>query len=188
MKIVEISARKNTLKLDNAGTTSWYKISAEDTPALELVKTLAVGDDVDVKFTVTNGVSVVSQLDKTDSPAAPVVKEEKTMEETKVKAEIGSGNNFEKVATELTKELTKYACKKCGKAMKDDKYEMCYTCNQADWKAKNDDSGSDRNLSIQRQAIGKMTATTIANITTSPDGLLELIDKVYDKYKEKVTE
>ena len=195
MKIVEISARKNMLKLDNAVTTSWYKINSEDTPALELVKTLAVGDNVDIKFTVTNGVSVVSQLDKTDSPATPVVKEEETMEETKVKeevkAEIGGGNNYEKVVEELTKELTKYACTKCGKAMKDDKYEMCYTCNQADWKAKNTDGGSDKNISIQKQTIGKMTSVTVAaivaNTTMTVEETLNVIDLVYDKYTEKVS-
>ena len=176
MKVVEISARKNMLKLDNAGTTSWYKINDDNPTALELAKVLAVGDEVEVKFTVTNGVSVVSQLEKTDSSPAPT--EEKTMEDTK--AEIGTGNNFDKPA----EELKVYKCATCGKIMKDDKYENCYSCNQATWK----DKGSDRNSSIERQAIGKMTATTIANITTSPEGLLDLIDKVYDKYRQKVTE
>ena len=199
MKIVEIGFRKNMLKLDDGIKSSWYKIPESYLEGLELTKTLAVDDDVEVKYTVINGASVVNQLTKTGSSPAPVV-EEKPMEETKVQAEqikipdsneveIGKVNNFDKAATALMKEDGAiFKCGKCGKAMANDKYENCYTCNQEEWKAGN--KGNDRNSSIERQAIGKMTATTIAKLApnTSVEGLLDLIDQVYDKYKQKVTE
>ena len=193
MKIVEISVKKDMLKIDKDGTSSWYKINPSNTPAQEVVNTLVVGDEVDVKSTVINGVSVVSRIDKSDSPATPVAEEE-TMEEPKVEAEkvdvIGAVNNFEKVA----EETAKYKCTKCGKVMKDDKYENCYTCNQAEWKSKQGATGSDRNNSIERQAIGKMTARTVSALIGtwgSPPDTAEvevLIDFIYNKYKQKVTE
>ena len=175
MKIIEIGKRLNMLKLDNGTKSSWYKIPETYTEGLELAKTLKVNDEVEVKFTIVNGVSVVNQLIKAGSPPAP---QEKVME-TEVKKEIGSDNNFNKPAV-----IPKYTCKKCGKPMKDDKYENCYTCNQGEWKGKNED----RTNSIERQAIGKMTATTIAHIADkmSVESLLDLIDQVYDKYKQKV--
>jgi len=191
MKIVEISVKKDMLKINNDEKSSWYKINPSNTEAQAVVNTLAIGDEVDVKSTITNGVSVVSQICKISGLPATPIEEEKTMDvdKSEVKQEevkvdvIGSVNNFEKVA----EDTSKYKCGKCGKAMKDDKYESCYTCNQVEWKSKT--SNTDRNTSIEKQAVGKMTARTVAAMVRAGigvDDVYALIDEVYDKYKEKV--
>ena len=195
MKVVEISAKKNMLKLDNGQGDSWYKINESNTVGLALAQTLTAGNEVDVKYTVVNGVSVVNDIEKAtspDSPATVAVKE--VVDIIAPEPEIGAGNNFAKPATIQKEEpMGLYKCNKCGKAMKDDKYDMCYTCNQEDWKSKNTGGKSaEVNSSIQRQAVGKMTARTVAAMVETCDStpdtavVLELIDLVYDKYEEKV--
>ena len=197
MKIVEISSRKNMLKLDNGTNSSWYKINASNTVGLELAQTLAVGEEVDVNFTVINGVSVLGDIKKIEA-SAPSPAVEKTVVEEKVEAkvEIGTGNNFDKPAAKtgadvFTKPSGTFSCNKCGKALKDDKYENCYTCNQEEWKKSGGSKTQSTGESIQRQAVGKMTARTVAAIVENTptlvlEDVLNLIDNIYDKFEEKV--
>lgn len=62
------------------------------------------GDEVDVQYNVKNGQYFVSKIMK---PGSGTAKKE-----------------------EAPKESSKPTCADCGKELKDDKYEKCYTCNK----------------------------------------------------------
>ena len=199
MKVVEISARKNMLKLDNGTQSSWYKINDSNTESLEIAQTLTVNNEVDVKFTVVNGVSVVNQIIKSGSSPEPKNEENAVVESAERKVEIGSNNNFNSQAEQTKSNINSpvYTCKECGRPLKDNKYEKCYTCNQAD-KEKSGGHSPAVSESIRKQATGHMTSVTVAamikaNITSdvlkttlTVDDVVDMIDKVYDKYNEKV--
>jgi len=89
------------------GDSGWFNTSAAATPYLAAIQ---VGTDVDIEY-FTKGVKREVTKISAVVAAAPVKREEPKPEP-------------QKAAT------PKYACKTCGKELKDDKYETCYACNK----------------------------------------------------------
>lgn len=197
MKVVDIGKRKNMLKLKNGSKVSWYKVNASNTDIINNINKLKVGDSVHIQYTELNGAKNITDLkieegkEEKTKPEATTSQKEPKQQETKVEQTVGTKNNF---GTETTNSgtystSTTYTCKDCGKALKDNKYERCYTCNQKRRNA----GDSDKNNSIRRQAMGHMTSVTVAamiesgkfDITSTAD-VQNTIKNIYDTYVEKV--
>lgn len=87
----------------------WYNVNAPVVPYLEK---LNKGDKVVVDFEKKGVTRYVSKI---------------------VKAQ---ATKKEEVQEEVTESSTGFACKVCGKELKDDKYETCWTCNKKGLKSK----------------------------------------------------
>ena len=136
MKIIDISSRKNMLKLGNGETSSWYKISPSYQGGLDLTQTLKVGEEVTIKYNVIAGRNIIHYITNHAIATEPKIIEKKE------------------------------------KPMYNEK--------------------SDTQKSIERQVIGKITATTVAAIFQTKrevpiNEYLNIIEKVYNKYSDKVS-
>ena len=187
MKVVKIGSRQNMLQLHDGTEPSWYKVKDSDTELLEVVKTLNVNDEVNVKFDTANNIKVITELSKGSAPSAeteevidqPVEKEPDVEASTGL---VGNKNNFE-----APTEPKKYECENCGKSLKDDKYKTCYDCSMARRAAagKSPEVQND----IKRQAIGHMTSRTLIALQGTSmvnSNLEETIEKIYRKYQQLV--
>jgi len=93
MKIIAISDRKNMLKLDdNTGYSSWFKISPSyNKEGLDIIQTLKINDEVEIKYNVISGMSLLSYIKKLEP------KQDNNNKETNME----NKNNFEqKIPTE----------------------------------------------------------------------------------------
>ena len=102
---VSILAKKGDGTAFKGDNSEWYNVEGS---ALEELKTVAKGDEVNLTIEGTGYKKKVVKIVKTGT-AKPVEKKEEPKEE---------------------KPTPKYACKVCGKELKDDRFEVCYTCNQ----------------------------------------------------------
>jgi len=84
---------------------------------------------------------------------------------------------------------SKYTCEKCGKALKDDTYSMCYDCNM---KEKNSPENLDREAikqaTIRRQAIGHMTSRALISLQGQIDinNITSVAETLYNKFRTLV--
>ena len=137
-------------------------------------KTYKEGDEVKVEYSVNNGQYVVTRITK------------------------GAG---ESVQNEV-KKASASTCKDCGKELKDNKYEKCYTCNQKNPSKSPSKSGSPdykngapygsllpveetrRNkLATMSSACGAIHVMTgqVDNADTVADMIIVIYDKLYKK-------
>jgi len=191
MIVLKIGSRQNMLQLQNGDKTSWYKVNDSNTECLELIAKLEVGSEVQVQYTTINGINVINELTQGagTSSATPEEVVSKPVEEVaEVVENVGVKNNF----SEPVKAPEEFKCTKCGKKLKDNAYETCYTCSMA---AKNAGGGSfgkspDVQASIKRQAIGHMTSRTMIALqgteAVSEAKLTTTIETIYKLYQNLV--
>jgi hypothetical protein len=175
--VVGVSDKKNLVKIDHNQKVSWFKVTTDE--VTKVVETLKDGDNVDIKFNVVNGTQVLTSINKLDASSS----------EPPVKPKIGEVNNFDIPPTTPTKEnnMTQpvYTCSKCGKVLKDDKYEKCYTCNQEERLAAGSNRGTEVNDSIKKQAIGHAVSRSLMSLQShlTLDNIEEVVTKLYKTYQ-----
>ena len=114
------------------------------------------GDEVDVQYTENNGQFNCNRVSK-------------------------------KAGTTSSKQgnSTKPTCADCGKELKDDKYEKCYSCNQKNPTSKSDSTQD----AINRQNANHATSRALIALQghVDPNNISELIDMLHKKFMEKIT-
>jgi len=179
MKVVQVNDKKNLVQLKSDTDTFWYKVNEADPSQVANVLALKAGDTVNAKFILANGVKTLTLLEKVND-VPKTVKEE---------VKVANPNNFDAKAV--------FTCEKCGKVLKDNTYPTCYTCSMAE-RAKTGTTSKwgktpEEQNSIRRQAVGHMTSITVAamlknDTNLNVDDVVELIDKIYNKYNQKTSE
>ena len=157
-KVCAVSKDKQFYKLGaDVEKARWYGVADE---AREAMDPIVHGDLVEIEFKDEAGKRVIVSAKKTGE--SPVVKSESTSSD-------------------------KFTCGKCGKAMKDDTYEFCYTCNQAEPK-KSYGKSPEEQATIKRQAIGHMTSRSLIALQghIDPNNITGIMETLYKKYIELV--
>ncbi len=83
-----------------------------------------------------------------------------------------------------------FTCEECGKVLKDDKYEKCYTCNQKSRKSGGYSKSPEDKEQIKRLSIlGSVSRMIIVlqGHVDDADTLGEIVDSLYDRFYEKLS-
>lgn len=172
MKLLGLSRAKNMAKIDKIDTGEinvWYFLSPN---VQKFIEKIPVNSEVEFEVEDKPGKGKIITFIKVkgDKISTPIKEEKKTPD---------------------------FVCAKCGKAMKDDKYDMCYDCNQAE-RAKEKTStitttnkygkSPEEQNSIMRQAVGHVVSRSLISMqgTVDINNIESIVDTLYDLYLKKV--
>ncbi len=126
------------------------------------------GDTVDVEYDIKNGQYFVTRISAPGQGGVKTSEKEKT-----------------------TSPDRNPTCSDCGKVLKDNKYEKCFTCNQKNPKKKTIgryNKSPEVSESIKRQAIGHMTSRSLIALQGQVDinNIQEIAESIYKMYVKLV--
>lgn len=166
-KVVKYAAKKTDMvKIgESEAKSKWYWMS----PAVEKYAKaqIPVGTEVELQTETKNGKDVITRITK-------------------------EGNSSSTPQTNKD-EPQGFTCKECGAALKDDKYDTCYDCNQKNKKSGKSNyyskSPAEREM-IKRQAMGHMVSRTLISLQghVDPNNVEELATSLYKLYENLVGE
>jgi hypothetical protein len=172
-KISGFSQSKNMLKIDEiegGAKDVWYWLTPKVQQFIEKFK---VGQEVEYEVSEDKG--------------------KKTITFIKAKGEVikvASSTSDDKPALSKPPTSTgEYTCADCGKPMKNNDYETCYTCSMARReKEKNSPEGIEKQKSIRSQAIGHMVSRSLISLQGSVDinNIKSIIDTLFEHYATNI--